>query len=63
MSENLHILRQNELFQLEMKRVKEQRPLVPLHNYEPDNTEEWKALSNQQRGFDLALSLFGEQDE
>ena len=63
MNEFLEILRQNETFQKVMKDMKEQRPTIPLHNYDPDNTEEWKALSNQQRGFDLALTLLGESFE
>ena len=63
MNEFLEILRQNETFQKVMSDVKEQRPIIPLATYDPDNTEEWKALSNQQRGFDLALTLFGEHNE
>ncbi|MGI9317942.1 MAG: hypothetical protein ACR2QW_11460 [bacterium] len=63
MKEFLELLRQSEHFRIVMDDVKKQRPEVPLHNYAPDNTEEWKALSNQQRGFDFALSLFGERDE
>ncbi len=59
----VEILRQNELFQTIMREVKKQRPEIPPYNHDPDNTEEWKALSNQQRGFELALSLFGEYYE
>lgn len=60
MSENLTILRQNELFQEEMQRIMKHRPTVPPYNYDPDNTEEWKAMSNMQRGFDLFAELLGE---
>jgi len=63
----LEILRQNETFQTVMREVRKERPEIPLHNHEtentPDNTEEWKALSNQRRGFELALSYFGEYYE
>jgi hypothetical protein len=63
MNEFVEILRQNETFQVVMKEVKENRPTIPPYNHDPDNTEEWKALSNQQRGFDLALILFGEHND
>jgi len=63
MREYLEILRQNEAFQMVIKGVKEERPTIPPYNHSPDNTEEWKSMSNQQRGFDLALSLFGEHNE
>lgn len=63
MKAELEILRQNELFQTVMREAKKQRPEIPLHNHDPDNTEEWKALSNQRRGFELALSYFGEYYE
>ena len=60
MTPELEILRQNETFQTVMREIKKERPAIPPYNHEPDNTEEWRALSNQQRGFDLALSLLGE---
>ena len=63
MNEFLEILRQNETFQKVMSGIREERPIIPLHTYDPDNTEEWKALSNQQRGYDLALALLGEHNE
>jgi len=63
MTPEVEILRQNELFQTVMREIKKERPTIPPYNYEPDNTEEWKSMSNQQRGFDLALSLFGEHND
>jgi len=63
MKEYLEILRQHEVFPIVMKELKEQRPTIPPYNHSPDNTEEWKSLSNQQRGYDLALSVLGEDNE
>ena len=63
MNEFVEILRQNETFQKVLQDAKAERPMVPPYNHSPDNTEEWKALSNMQRGFDLALSQFGEHYE
>jgi len=62
-NEYLEILRQNPEFLNLLKRVNEHRPIIPLHNMDPDNTESWKANSYMQRGFDLALSLLGENNE
>ena len=63
MNEFVEILRQNETFQKVLQDAKAERPMVPPYNHNPDNTEEWKALSNMQRGFDLCLSRFGEEIE
>lgn len=63
MNEFVEILRQNETFQKVLQDAKAERPTIPPYNHSPDNTEEWKALSNMQRGFDLALSQFGEHYE
>ena len=63
MTEYLEILRQSPEFQSLLKEIGKQRPVLPVHNYDPDNTEQWKALSHQQRGFDFAMSLFGESYE
>lgn len=46
-----------------IKEIKSHRPLCPQWNHENDNTDEWKARSNQQKGFDLILSLLGEKDD
>lgn len=59
----VEILRNIEVFQTVIQKVRKERPEIPLHNHDPDNTEEWKALSNQRRGFELALSYFGEYYE
>lgn len=40
------------------KQLLAQRPVIPVHNPEDDNTEVWKSLSAQQKGFDLCCALF-----
>lgn len=40
------------------KQLLEQRPILIPHNPRNDNTEEWKSLSAQQRGFDLCCAFF-----
>jgi hypothetical protein len=57
MKEYLVALRLTPEFQNCLEIINRERPIVPLSNYNPDNTEEWKALSNMQRGFDLCHSL------
>ena len=37
--------------------IKSKRPMVPNYNPEADNTEQWKSLSAQQKGFDLCCML------
>lgn len=61
MSDYLQQLRATEEFQQLINSIKEQRPVIPVHNYAQDNTEAWKAESNRQIGFDLCLSYFGEE--
>lgn len=34
------------------------RPVIPPHDAKQDNTEDWKAKSAQQKGFDLCCSFF-----
>lgn len=63
MKEYVEILRQRPEFQALLKEIKEQRPIIPRYIHEPDNTEEWKANSNIQKGFDLVLMYLGEDDE
>ncbi len=53
-------LRADPQFMNLLEDVKSQIPVVPEHDYKSDNTEAWKALSNQRQGFELCLSLFGE---
>jgi len=36
--------------------VLKQRPMIPVHSFQKDNTEEWKSRSAEQRGFDIWLS-------
>ena len=56
-------LRQTIEWQHEVVRVKKSRPVVPAHNPSKYNTEEWKALSAMQQGFDLCLTYFGEHND
>lgn len=64
MKEYVELLRHNEAFSVVREGVKKERPTVPPYTHSPDNTEEWKSLSNMQRGFDLCYSLFtGDQNE
>lgn len=51
-------MKSHHLWPIFLKDLLSKRPLVPPHNPKVDNTEEWKALSAQQRGFDLCLALF-----
>lgn len=53
----LHI-QSHPYFQIFVNELKRRRPIVPSHDPESDNTEKWKSLSAQQRGYDLCLSLF-----
>lgn len=38
--------------------VESLRPTVPIHDYNSDNTEEWKSKSAMQQGFDLCFTQF-----
>jgi hypothetical protein len=40
------------------KAIKSQRPIIPPHDPNNDNTEVWKNRSAQQQGFDLCCSFF-----
>ena len=56
----LEALRSTLEFQELLERVKAHRPIIPAHSPEMDNTEDWKAKSAMLQGFDLCLTLFGE---
>jgi len=60
MKEYLTALRSTQEFQGLLEWMKKERPQIPLYEHNPDNTENWKAMSNQQRGFDLCMTLLGE---
>ena len=60
MNEYVEIMRQNPAFVSLMAEIKQERPIIPVYSHSPDNTEEWKANSNIQKGFDLALGFLGE---
>ena len=36
-----------------VKEIMRQRPVIPGHDPQKDNTEQWKATSAEQRGFDI----------
>lgn len=61
MNELLQRLRSYPEFELVMAEVKQQKPVIPVYDPVSDNTEEWKSLSNQRKGFELLLTLLGEQ--
>jgi hypothetical protein len=52
--QNLHEMTE---FQMLLKELKQIRPIVPNYNWKEANTEEIKAKSCLQQGFDLALSI------
>ena len=62
MTPYLEVLRTSPEFQALIVKLKEQRPVIPAYTHSPDNTEEWKANSNQRQGFNLCLTLLGEKD-
>lgn len=50
-------MKSHSLWPIFKKDLLSKRPLVPPHDPRKDNTEEWKSLSAQQRGFDLCCAL------
>ena len=60
MTAYLEILRSTEEFQMLLSQIKEQRPVIPVYDHINDNTEAWKANSNILKGFNLVLTLLGE---
>jgi hypothetical protein len=50
-------IQQHPFYPLFVQEIKAKRPIVPSHNPAADNTDEWKALSAQARGYDLVLSI------
>lgn len=61
MTPYLQVLRQSPEFRALLDEIKLNRPSVPLFDPNEDNTEVWKTQCGLQQGFDLAMSLFGEQ--
>lgn len=61
MNQIIQELRFDEAFLEYLRYVKSQRPTIPEHVVDPDNTEEWKKLSAMAQGFDLCLTYFGEK--
>jgi len=62
MTPYLEMLRSTAEFQALVVMLKENRPVIPAYTHSPDNTETWKANSNQLQGFNLALTLLGENN-
>ena len=60
MDEFIQKLRSYPEFKHVQAKLQAQKPTIPAYDYYSDNTEEWKALSNQRKGYDLALSILGE---
>lgn len=51
-------LHSHQFFDDMVKDLLSLRPVVPAHDAKSDNTEDWKAKSAQQQGFDLCLAFF-----
>jgi len=58
----LHI-KSHSLWPIFKKNLLDKRPIVPAHDPIKDNTEQWKSLSAQQRGFDLCCAFFKINEE
>ena len=63
MKEYLEVLRLQPEFIALIAQIKEERPIIPVYTHNPDNTDEWKANSNMQKGFNLCLHFLGENDD
>jgi len=46
-----------------VKEIMKQRPSIPTHNPGSDNTEDWKARSAEQRGFDIWVAFLKVPEE
>ncbi len=44
-----------------MKEIKTHAPVIPYYDYQTDNTKEWQALSHKRLGFEMVLTLLGEE--
>lgn len=62
MTPYLEMLRSTAEFQALIVALKKDRPVIPAYTHKPDNTEDWKANSNQLQGFNLCLTLLGEKN-
>lgn len=51
-------MKSHPFYEFFLAEVKKSRPMIPAHDHTADNTEKWKSLSAQQRGFDLCCSIF-----
>ena len=63
MKEYVNVLRQYPEFQLLIDEIKQEKPVIPVYNHDPDNTEEWKANSNILKGYSMVLMYLGDKDE
>lgn len=46
-----------------VKEIMRQRPTIPTHTPGLDNTEDWKARSAEQRGFDIWVAFLKVPEE
>ncbi len=56
-------MKSHPYYEMFKKEVDKARPMIPAHDHDADNTDKWKSLSAQQRGFDLCCSIFGIKQE
>jgi hypothetical protein len=52
-------MKSHSFYEMFIAEVKKARPPIPEHDHDADNTEKWKSLSAQRRGFDLCCIIFG----
>jgi len=57
-NEYLEMIRTQPEFAKAVEEIIKMRPTIPPHDFNEDNTEQWKSMSAQQRGFDLCIYLF-----
>jgi hypothetical protein len=63
MKEYLLHMKSHAMYPMFRRMVLENRPPLIPHDPNNDNTEIWKSLSAQQKGFDLCCALFQLDEE
>lgn len=56
--EFLEHMKSHPFYELFIEDLKKNRPQILPYDPDEDNTEKWKFLSAQQKGFDLCCSFF-----
>lgn len=51
-------MQQHPFYPVFVEQIKRQKPLIPDYDPVSDNTEMWKFLSAQAKGYELACSIF-----